>query len=59
MAGAVQVDGKRVDKPGTPTADDAELVFAGPGEPFVSRAGRKLAAALDHFAAGYPGSRPG
>ncbi len=49
MAGTVRVDGRRVDKPGTPTADDSDLVVDGPREPFVSRAGRKLAAALDHF----------
>ena len=49
MAGTVDVDGRRVDKPGTPTAADAELALRGPAEPFVSRAGRKLAHALDHF----------
>ena len=50
MAGAVEVDGRRVDKAGTAVAVDARLEVAGPREPFVSRAGRKLAAALDHFA---------
>jgi 23S rRNA (cytidine1920-2'-O)/16S rRNA (cytidine1409-2'-O)-methyltransferase len=50
MAGAVAVDGRRVDKAGTAVAVDARLEVAGPREPFVSRAGRKLAAALDHFA---------
>jgi 23S rRNA (cytidine1920-2'-O)/16S rRNA (cytidine1409-2'-O)-methyltransferase len=50
MAGAVEVDGQRVDKAGTAVAIDARLEVAGPREPFVSRAGRKLAAALDHFA---------
>lgn len=49
MAGLVSVGGRRVDKPGTAVADDAALAVAGPAEPFVSRAGRKLAAALDHF----------
>jgi 23S rRNA (cytidine1920-2'-O)/16S rRNA (cytidine1409-2'-O)-methyltransferase len=49
MAGIVQVDGRRVDKPGTPVPDEARLEVLGPKEPFVSRAGRKLAAALDHF----------
>lgn len=49
MAGLVRVDGQRVDKPGTPAADDCDLTVDGPREPFVSRAGRKLAAALDHF----------
>jgi 23S rRNA (cytidine1920-2'-O)/16S rRNA (cytidine1409-2'-O)-methyltransferase len=49
MAGAVRVDGRRVDKAGTAVAVDALLEVA-EREPFVSRAGRKLAAALDHFA---------
>ncbi len=50
MAGAVLVDGQRVDKPGTPTGDDVEVRLLGRREPYVSRAGRKLAAALEHFA---------
>ncbi len=50
MAGTVQVDGRRIDKPGTPTPEDAALRVLARREPFVSRAGRKLAAALDHFA---------
>jgi 23S rRNA (cytidine1920-2'-O)/16S rRNA (cytidine1409-2'-O)-methyltransferase len=50
MAGTVEVDGRRVDKPGTPVAETARLEVLAPREPFVSRAGRKLAAALDHFA---------
>jgi 23S rRNA (cytidine1920-2'-O)/16S rRNA (cytidine1409-2'-O)-methyltransferase len=49
MAGAVEVAGRRVDKPGTAVAVDALLSVAA-GEPFVSRAGRKLAGALDDFA---------
>jgi len=49
MAGVVEVDGRRVDKPGTAIAADAELKVVERAEPFVSRAGRKLAAALDHF----------
>ena len=50
MAGIVQVDGRRVDKPGTDVPVAARLEVQGPKEPFVSRAGRKLAAALDRFA---------
>lgn len=50
MAGLVEVDGRRVDKPGTQVADGADLRVIDQSEPFVSRAGRKLAAALDHFA---------
>ncbi len=49
MAGTVEVAGRRVDKPGTAVALDAPLTVAA-GEPFVSRAGRKLAGALDEFA---------
>jgi len=49
MAGTVEVDGRRVDKPGTPVTEAAGLSVLAPKEPFVSRAGRKLAAALDHF----------
>jgi 23S rRNA (cytidine1920-2'-O)/16S rRNA (cytidine1409-2'-O)-methyltransferase len=50
MAGSVEVDGRRSDKAGAAVAIDARLEVAGPREPFVSRAGRKLAAALDAFA---------
>ncbi len=49
MAGTVLVDGRRVDKPGTATRDSAELALLAPSEPFVSRAGRKLEGALEHF----------
>ncbi len=49
MAGSVLVDGRRIDKPGTATRDGVELALLANPEPFVSRAGRKLAAALDHF----------
>ncbi len=48
MAGSVLVDGRRVDKPGTATSETAELTILA-SEPFVSRAGRKLAHALDHY----------
>jgi 23S rRNA (cytidine1920-2'-O)/16S rRNA (cytidine1409-2'-O)-methyltransferase len=49
MAGVVEVEGRRVDKPGTAVRDGARLEVRAPKEPFVSRAGRKLAYALDHF----------
>ena len=49
MAGTVMVDGRRIDKPGTATREDVELALLASTEPFVSRAGRKLSAALDHF----------
>jgi 23S rRNA (cytidine1920-2'-O)/16S rRNA (cytidine1409-2'-O)-methyltransferase len=49
MAGSVTVDGVPADKPGTAVPDTAHLKVVGPKEPFVSRGGRKLAYALDHF----------
>jgi len=49
MAGTVEVEGRRVDKPGTAVAAESRLAVLAPKEPFVSRAGRKLAHALDHF----------
>lgn len=49
MAGLVEVDGRVVDKPGHSVADDVDLRVAGPVEPYVSRGGRKLEGALDHF----------
>ncbi|MGH9464000.1 MAG: TlyA family RNA methyltransferase, partial [Thermoanaerobaculia bacterium] len=48
MAGAVEVDGRRVDKPGAPAKAQCEIAVRS-REPFVSRAGRKLAHALDTF----------
>jgi 23S rRNA (cytidine1920-2'-O)/16S rRNA (cytidine1409-2'-O)-methyltransferase len=49
MAGLVEVGGRRTDKPGTAVRPESELRVTGPAEPYVSRGGRKLAAALDHF----------
>lgn len=49
MAGWVEVDGRRVDKPGTRVGEAARVEVVGGFEPYVSRAGKKLAAALDHF----------
>lgn len=56
MAGAVRVGPRgaggrtrRVDKPGTRVPADAVVTIARDEEPFVSRGGRKLAAALDVF----------
>ncbi len=49
MAGVVEVEGKRVDKPGTAIREGVRVEVLAPREPFVSRAGRKLAHALDHF----------
>jgi 23S rRNA (cytidine1920-2'-O)/16S rRNA (cytidine1409-2'-O)-methyltransferase len=50
LAGLVSIAGRRVDKPGTALAEDAELTLAGRDHPWVSRGGVKLAFALDHFA---------
>jgi 23S rRNA (cytidine1920-2'-O)/16S rRNA (cytidine1409-2'-O)-methyltransferase len=50
LAGLVSIAGRRVDKPGTPLAEDAELTLAGRDHPWVSRGGVKLAFALDRFA---------
>ena len=49
LSGAVSVDGRRVDKAGTPVDETAEITVTGPPHPYVSRGGVKLAAALDAF----------
>jgi 23S rRNA (cytidine1920-2'-O)/16S rRNA (cytidine1409-2'-O)-methyltransferase len=49
MAGSVLVDGRRIDKPGTTVNEAARVEILGPREPYVSRGGRKLEAALGHF----------
>ena len=49
MAGTVEVEGRRMDKPGTPVSEDVRVSVLVSKEPFVSRAGRKLADALDRF----------
>jgi 23S rRNA (cytidine1920-2'-O)/16S rRNA (cytidine1409-2'-O)-methyltransferase len=48
MAGEVNVNGQRVDKPGTAVALDAVIELAAP-MPYVSRGGYKLAGALDEL----------
>jgi 23S rRNA (cytidine1920-2'-O)/16S rRNA (cytidine1409-2'-O)-methyltransferase len=48
MAGEVLVDGQKAAKPGQPVASESRLEVLAP-LPFVSRGGRKLSAALDHF----------
>ena len=50
MAGAVLVDGGRVDKPGAAIAEDAVIEVKGSDHPWVSRGGLKLAHALETFA---------
>jgi len=49
MAGTVEVEGRRVDKPGTAVKPASRVTVRSAREPFVSRAGRKLAHALEHF----------
>jgi 23S rRNA (cytidine1920-2'-O)/16S rRNA (cytidine1409-2'-O)-methyltransferase len=50
IAGVVSAGGRRIDKPGTPLAEDSVLAVAGRDHPWVSRGGLKLAFALEHFA---------
>ena len=49
MAGLVEVDGARVDKPGYPVRDQAAISIKEAHPYYVSRGGRKLEAALEHF----------
>jgi 23S rRNA (cytidine1920-2'-O)/16S rRNA (cytidine1409-2'-O)-methyltransferase len=49
LSGRVEVEGKRVEKAGTPVDPSAAVVVLGPLHPYVSRGGVKLAAALDAF----------
>lgn len=49
LAGHVSVDGKVVKKPGQVVSGDAEIVLSEAANPYVSRAGLKLAHAFDQF----------
>jgi 23S rRNA (cytidine1920-2'-O)/16S rRNA (cytidine1409-2'-O)-methyltransferase len=49
LAGAARVDGRRVDKAGTPVSVEARLEIAGEGLKYASRGGLKLEGALDDF----------
>jgi 23S rRNA (cytidine1920-2'-O)/16S rRNA (cytidine1409-2'-O)-methyltransferase len=49
LAGRVLVSEQKIDKPGTPVEDDAAIRLLGEDQPYVSRGGVKLAAALDHW----------
>ena len=49
LAGKVLVNEQKVDKAGTPVADDAKLRLLGLDMPYVSRGGIKLAAALENW----------
>ncbi len=49
MAGQVLVNEQKIDKPGTPVAEDVQIRLLGNKLPFVSRGGLKLAKALKIF----------
>ena len=49
LSGRVEVEGRRVEKAGTPVDSGASVQVLGPPHPYVSRGGVKLAAALDAF----------
>jgi 23S rRNA (cytidine1920-2'-O)/16S rRNA (cytidine1409-2'-O)-methyltransferase len=49
MAGQIQVNGVRVDKPGTGVADDATIRLMRSTRSYVSRGGEKLAGSLAQF----------
>ncbi len=50
MSGVVYVNGQKVDKAGTPVADDAVIEVRGNALPYVSRGGLKLEKAMHAFA---------
>jgi 23S rRNA (cytidine1920-2'-O)/16S rRNA (cytidine1409-2'-O)-methyltransferase len=49
LAGRVLVSEQKIDKPGTSVAQDASIRLLGEDQPYVSRGGLKLAAALEHW----------
>lgn len=49
LAGRVLVSEQKIDKPGTPVAQDSAIRLLGEDQPYVSRGGLKLAAALEHW----------
>jgi len=49
LAGRVLVKEQKIDKPGTAVAEDAPIRLLGNVQPWVSRGGVKLAAALEHW----------
>ena len=56
-AGTVLVGGAPADKAGRLVGADEAVVLLGPGSPYVSRGGQKLAAALAHFGVAAEGRR--
>lgn len=49
LAGRVLAQEQKIDKPGTTVPADAPIRLLGEDQPYVSRGGLKLAAALEHF----------
>jgi 23S rRNA (cytidine1920-2'-O)/16S rRNA (cytidine1409-2'-O)-methyltransferase len=49
LAGRVLVQEQKVEKPGTAVAEDSPIRLLGEDQPYVSRGGLKLAAALEHW----------
>ena len=49
MEGLVYVNGQKADKAGMQVADDAQIEVRDTGKSFVSRGGKKIEKALDHF----------
>jgi 23S rRNA (cytidine1920-2'-O)/16S rRNA (cytidine1409-2'-O)-methyltransferase len=49
LSGVVLVDGRPVQKAGTPVSADAQITLKAPDHPYVGRGGLKLAHALDVF----------
>ena len=49
FAGRVLVSEQKIDKPGTSVAQDSAIRLLGKDQPYVSRGGLKLAAALEHW----------
>jgi 23S rRNA (cytidine1920-2'-O)/16S rRNA (cytidine1409-2'-O)-methyltransferase len=49
LAGRVLVSDQKIDKPGTSVAEDSAIRLLGEDQPYVSRGGLKLAAALEHW----------
>jgi len=49
LAGRVMVNEQKIDKPGTAVAEDSAIRLLGEDQPYVSRGGLKLAAALEHW----------
>ena len=57
LAGRVMAAEQKVEKPGTTVATDASIRLLGEDQPYVSRGGLKLAAALEHWKIDVAGRR--